>query len=205
MGESTASDTRSKILIAAATMLAEDPTARLSVRAVAARAGVSTGSLRHFFPTQQELIDTVVEGLQTLDMPDDPMAETERDPAERLVACLQVLLSSTGTGASARRNWTSLHDAYVAAPVPEDAAHTFAAMERLAIGRVARWLAVLQGEGAMEEGDLEGRARFLLTVVNGLALERAMPAARSRLAHETGSLRLAVAAVLPTHTPRSAR
>lgn len=42
--------TRDKILIAAATMLGENPTARLSVRAVAARAQVSTGSLRHFFP-----------------------------------------------------------------------------------------------------------------------------------------------------------
>ena len=51
--------TRDKILIAAATMLGEDPTARLSVRAVATRAQVSTGSLRHFFPTQRDLIDTV--------------------------------------------------------------------------------------------------------------------------------------------------
>jgi len=44
---------RDRILIAAAGMIGEDPAARLSVRAVAARAGVSTGSLRFHFPTQR--------------------------------------------------------------------------------------------------------------------------------------------------------
>jgi len=192
----TGSDTRSKILIAAATMLAEDPTARLSVRAVAARAGVSTGSLRHFFPTQQALLDTVIEGLQTLDVPDDPMADPEKSPAERLEACLQLLLTAVGTGASARQNWTALHDAYVASPAPEESAQTFLAMERLAVSRVDRWLAQLDEEGVLADGEREQQARFLLSVVNGLSLERAFPGARARLGFENPSLHLAVSAVL---------
>lgn len=194
--EPQAPDTRARILIAAATMLSEDPTARLSVRAVAARAGVSTGSLRHFFPTQQILLDTVVEGLQTLDLPDDPMADTARAPADRLQACLQVLLAAIGTGAAARETWTTLHDAYVAAPVAEDAAQTFLAMERVALGRVERWLSVLEEEGALPAGHREASARFLLSIVNGLALERAFPGAQARLTFESTSLRLAVVAVL---------
>ena len=189
-------DTRSKILIAAATMIGEGPATRLSVRAVAARAGVSTGSLRHFFPTQQELLDTVVEGLQTLDLPDDPMADPARPPAERLEACLRVLLSSVGTGSTARRNWVSLHDAYIAAAGRDDTAPTFLAMERLAVDRVERWLAVLREEGALRPGDLEGHARFLLTVVNGLSLERALPGAAARIGSEAASLRQAVSAVV---------
>src|SRR5690606_13815979 len=53
--------TRERILAAAAAILGEDGmAARLSVRAVAARAGVSTGSLRHHFPTQQRLRDEVM-------------------------------------------------------------------------------------------------------------------------------------------------
>ncbi|ROR80070.1 transcriptional regulator, TetR family [Plantibacter flavus] len=196
MTEPAGSDTRSKILIAAATMLGEDPTARLSVRAVAAKAGVSTGSLRHFFPTQQELLDTVIEGLQTLDIPDDPMADPTKTPAERLQACLQLLLSAVGTGAVARQNWTALHDAYVASPTPEESAQTFLAMERLAVSRVDRWLARLHEEGALTDGDREQQSRFLLSVVNGLSLERAFPGARARLGFESSSLRLAVTAVL---------
>ncbi|RPF22447.1 TetR/AcrR family transcriptional regulator [Myceligenerans xiligouense] len=196
MGGSRAGDTRSKILIAAATMLGEDPHARLSVRAVAARAGVSTGSLRHFFPTQRELIDTVVEGLQTLDLPEDPMRDTSLSPAERLEACLQLLLSAVGTGEKARQNWTSLHDAYVASPVPEDSAHVFSALERLSVDRIERWLAALRDEGVLPPGELEQRARFLLTVVNGLSFERAFPGAHSRVGFERHTLRTAVAGVL---------
>lgn len=196
MTEPAGSDTRSKILIAAATMLAEDPTARLSVRSVAAKAGVSTGSLRHFFPTQQVLLDTVIEGLQTLDVPDDPMADATKGPAERLQACLRLLLSAVGTGAGARQNWIALHDTYVASPAPEESAQTFLAMERLAVSRVDRWLAQLHDEGVLADGDREQQARFLLSVANGLSLERAFPGARTRLGFETSSLRLAVSAVL---------
>lgn len=194
--EATTADTRSRILIAAASMLGEDPTARLSVRAVAARAGVSTGSLRHFFPTQRMLIDTVVEGLQTIDIPEDPMSDTARDPAERLEACLQLLLSAGGSGATARERWTSLHAAYVASPVADDATHAFLAMERLAVHRVEAWLAILADEGVPIGEDREAPARFLLSVVNGLWLERALPGAQHRAAFEGRSLRSAVDAVL---------
>ena len=192
-------DTRSKILIAAATMLGEDPTARLSVRAVAARAGVSTGSLRHFFPTQQALIDTVVAGMQTLDLPEDPMADTSRGPAERLQACLHMLLAAVGAGEEARRHWTALHNAYVASPPPEDSTHVFLALERLAVDRVQRWLFALQEEGVLGAGDLEAPARFLLTVVNGLAFERALPGACARIGFEANTLKTAVSAVLSDH------
>ena len=51
---------RERVLAAAAAMLAEDVTATLSVRAVAARAEVSTGSLRFHFPTQRALQDAVL-------------------------------------------------------------------------------------------------------------------------------------------------
>jgi len=203
MTDSPSTDTRSKILIAAATMLGEDPTARLTVRAVAARAGVSTGSLRHFFPTQQQLLDTVVEGLQTVEITDDPMADPSRSPADRLEACMQLLLTSVGTGAAARENWIAMHDAYIASRAPDESGNTFLAMERLGVSRVERWLDTLRQEGVGLPDDLEEPARFLLTVVNGLALERALPGARSRVPFEGRSLRLAVDAVLGERTPRS--
>ncbi|PCN47615.1 TetR family transcriptional regulator [Curtobacterium sp. 'Ferrero'] len=199
----TAPDTRSRILIAAATMLGEDPTARLTVRAVAARAGVSTGSLRHFFPTQQQLLDTVVAGLETLEVPDDPMADTSRPAADRLVDCLHLLLASTGRGAEARRRWTALHDAHIAASAPEDSGDTFLAMERLGVGRVRAWLDALRHEGVVLHGDPDQAARFLLTVVDGLALGRALPGAGARIPSEPAMLRLAVDAVLRQDAPRA--
>jgi len=75
------------------------------------------------------------------------MANAALTPAERLEACLKLLLGAAGTGAKARQNWTSLHDAYVASPPPDESAYAFFALERLAVRRVARWLAVLREEG----------------------------------------------------------
>lgn len=191
-----APSTRDRILIAAATMLAEDPTARLSVRAVAARAGVSVGSLRHFFPTQRELLDTVISGLLSLDVPDDPMNDVSSSPSERLVRCLQALLAQIGAGEQAREHVSSLHRAYVASPPDPDSEHAFHSLERLGVQRVVRWLTTLAEEEALVAGEIEQQARFLLTVVNGLALERALPGAQARIALERDTLGLAVSAVV---------
>ncbi|MBX7448928.1 TetR/AcrR family transcriptional regulator [Mycolicibacterium sp. 3033] len=177
-------------------MLGEKPTSRLSVRAVAARAGVSIGSLRHFFPTQQELIDTVVAALYDLDIPDDPMQDKTVAAAERLVACLQLLLSQVGTGDRARQYVRALHDAYVLSPPSEDATHSFLALERLNLHQIAKWLRVLRDEQALDTDDVDMAARFLGTVVNGLSFERALPGDRGRLPFEAMTLRIAVDSIL---------
>jgi AcrR family transcriptional regulator len=184
--------TRDKILIAAATMLAENPTARLSVRAVAARARVSTGSLRHFFPTQRQLIDTVIAGLHELDIPDDPIHDHSRTPRDRLLACLQLLLAQVGAGEQARQHWRALYDAYVASPPGDDEAATYFALERTGRLRIERWLTVLVEEGAIPPVRTEQAGRFLTTVLNGLITERALPADALQVRTETETLRMAV-------------
>ncbi|WP_407320389.1 TetR/AcrR family transcriptional regulator [Isoptericola halotolerans] len=194
--ENDGHSTRDKILVAAATMVGEDPTARLSVRAVAARAGVSTGSLRHFFPTQQDLLDTVVAGIYDVALLGDPLHDRERPAAERLVACLQQVLTLVGTGDKARETWRSTYQAYVASRPSDGAATTYLALERSARRRIEQWLAVLTDEGAIPAGDDVQRARFLSTVLNGLTVERALPADGPRLAAEADTLRLAVLSVL---------
>jgi AcrR family transcriptional regulator len=186
--------TRDKILIAAATMLAENPTARLSVRAVAARAQVSTGSLRHFFPTQRRLIDTVIAGLYELDIPDDPVRDHSRTARDRLLACLQLLLAQVGAGEQARQHWKALYDAYVASPPGDDEAVTYFALEQLGRRRIERWLTVLVEEEAIPQVETEQSARFLMTVLNGLITERALPAGALQVQTETETLEMAVRA-----------
>ncbi|ADB33447.1 transcriptional regulator, TetR family [Kribbella flavida DSM 17836] len=198
--------TRDKILIAAATMLGENPTARLSVRAVAARAQVSTGSLRHFFPTQRALIDTVIAGIYDVDIPDDPIDDHTSTPNERLVACLRLLLAQVGTGDRARRHWGGIYEAYVASTPSDDEAATYLALERLGRHRIERWLTTLIDEGAIPDGAVEQRARFLATVLNGLMTQRALPADAVQVETETEMLRLAVHAVTtaPAQAPNPA-
>ncbi|RIJ51690.1 TetR/AcrR family transcriptional regulator [Clavibacter lycopersici] len=187
--------TRDRILIAAAEMLGEDPTARLSVRAVAARAGVSTGSLRHFFPTQQALVETVVASVYDVEVPDDPILDTDRSPEERLIACLRQLLGEVGTGERAREHWRRLHEAYVVTTPTEDQVASYLAIERLGVHRIRRWLQALADEGPVRT-DLDEGARFLATVLDGLFTQRAMPTEPARFGDEAAALRIAVSAVL---------
>jgi len=187
--------TRAKILIAAASMLGENPTARLSVRAVAARARVSTGSLRHFFPTQRALVETVVAAMYDLEIPDDPINDHSLTPEERLVGCLWLLLTQVGVGDRARERWASLYEAYVATAPSEDEAATFLALDRMGRHRIEQWLMTLVDEGAIPGGRIEARARFLATVTSGIATERALPSETVRADSETETLRLAVHAV----------
>lgn len=194
--------TRERILIAAASMLAEDASARLSVRAVAARAGVSTGSLRHFFPTQQALIDQVAAGIAGLVVDGEAFADRTRSPEQRLVAGMQQVLALIGTGEQARGIWRSNFEHYVAVEPSADASATFLALDRAGRRRIEGWLRELTEEGALAPGDDEQDARFLSSLLNGLAVERALPTDGARLSAEITTLRLAASAVLTRREPR---
>src|SRR5690606_6177613 len=84
--------TRDKILWAAATMLGEESGKLPSVRAVAARAGVSAGSVQHHFRTQRELMDEVLILLYDSVLPDDRVNDSSIPVKDRLVGTLQRLL-----------------------------------------------------------------------------------------------------------------
>lgn len=66
---------------------------------------------------------------------------------------------------------------------------------RQAEQRVQSWLAILEAEGALVPGDTPARSRFLLAVIDGLSLDRAILPAPARLQFEASTLRLAVDAV----------
>lgn len=62
--------------------------------------------------------------------------------------------------------------------------------------RVEHWLSVLADEGTLPDGDNAQRAKFLLTMINGLSVERALPGSESVLASESATLYTAVDSVL---------
>lgn len=192
--------TRERIIIAAAEMVSADPSARLSVRAVAARAGVSPGSLRYHFPTQRELQDTVLRTIYEVVAPDDRINDQSIPARDRLVECLRNVLAPAGVGAQARESWAQIYEAFIAPEPTAESTEAYQAFWQQAQRRVEGWLAVLTAEGAVstgpETGDLTERVRFLMTVVDGLSVERALPSEESTLAAETATLYLAVDAVL---------
>ncbi|UGT58630.1 TetR/AcrR family transcriptional regulator [Nocardia asteroides] len=184
---------REKIIVAAAEMLGEDAGANLSVRAVAARAGVSTGSLRHHFPTQRDLQDAVFTTIYDVVLSDDELIRDRSKPArERLVECLRQVLALAGVGAEARAAWGKVYASFIAPEPTDELRASYLAIEREALRRTEYWLAALVEEGALPKGDNTLRARFLCTVLNGLTVERALPAEESLLRSETQTLDAAV-------------
>ena len=188
--------TRTRILDAAAAILqtpGED--ARLTVRGVAARAGVGIGTLRHHFPTQRVLRDAVLEHVYAAAMPDDRIRDATVPARERLLDNLRRMLAPFGTGEQARAHWEELSRSFISPDAAPDARDAYPLLEAQAARRVETWLAVLVGEGALEPGDNAARARFLLTVVNGLALGRALPSTVSVLDTEAAVLGTALDAL----------
>lgn len=193
--------TRDRILHAALTMFGESRGAKLSVRAVAARAGVSTGSLRFHFPTQRILLDEVLRIVYEVIAPDDPIHDESLPARERLTACLRQVLAPAGVGAQAREAATLLHQAFIEPDPTDELRATYLANEREGQRRVEHWLAILEEEGVLPAGDNARRARFLNSVLAGLALERALPSDESILESETNTLAMAVDAVFRDVAP----
>jgi AcrR family transcriptional regulator len=187
---------RDKILLAAMKMFGEDPGARLSVRAVASRAGVSTGSLRYHFATQRELQDEVLTRIYDLVISDDRIHDSSVPARDRLVDCLRQVLAGIGVGTRAREAMRKVVDDFILPEPTEEIYASYLAIEREVRRRVEYWLTVLTNEGALSDGENARRARFLLTVINGLGLERALPAEDSILQSETDTLYTAVDCVL---------
>lgn len=195
---------RDKILWAAATMLGGESTTTPSVRAVAARAGVSTGSVQHHFPTQRELMDEVLILVYDTMLPDDSLHDSSIPARERLVASLQRLLALEVKDLGSRGVWIQAFDRYVRSEPTEAAREEYLASEKELRRRIEYSLAVLQREGSLAPGDNARRARFLNTVVSGLSIAQVFPAENSLLATELEVLRTAADYVLNEQPPSEA-
>ena len=194
--QETGASSRDRVLQAAMAMFGEDPGARLSVRGVAARAGVSTGSLRYHFPTQRALQDAVLAGIYDVLTPGDRIHDRSAPARDRLIDCLGQVLALAGVGEQARAAWSVVFKTYIEPEPTDEIRAAYLAIEREARRRVEYWLTVLRNEGALADGDNSRRAGFLVTVLNGLSIARALPSDESILATETETLHAAVDHVL---------
>lgn len=177
-------------------MLSEGAGAALSVRAVAERAGVSTGSLRHHFPTQRALMDAMLKVIFDLVLPEAGFRDTAIPPRDRLLGCVQGLLVPPDSTRGAREAWLTVHERYIASEPTQAMRAEYQAMQREVVRRVEGCLNVLVEEGALPAGDTTRRARFLLTLANGVSIEQVMPSEDAHIATELDMLRTGVDLVL---------
>lgn len=106
---------QNEILQAVWSVIARDGLAAVSVRTVAAAAGVSPGRVQHYFPTKQDLVRSSVSAMLAGAARTTP--EALGDPAEP--ATLWALLTHAISPAASRRPGTSIYFSYVAASVSD--------------------------------------------------------------------------------------
>jgi len=192
--------TRDRI-IAAATEMMQEGAPRLSVRAVAAHAGVGASTLRHHFPTQRDLINAALTATYDAAMPDERIRDTSMPPRERLRECLRRLLDPFSTPAEARDLWTNLLRTFAEAEADPKTRAGYEVVVDQAERRVKAWLAILEEEGVLPPGDNATRSDFLLTFIDGLSIARALPPNDQRFEEETKTLAFAVDAVFDVAFP----
>lgn len=166
------------------------------MRAVAQRAGIGASTLRHYFPTQRSLLDSVLTSIYDQAIPDERIRDASLPPRVRLIECMWHTLEPIGSGEQSRETWATLFDTFIGPESTEQARLGFIVIARQAQRRVESWLAILDAEGALPAGDNTLRAQFLLTVSDGLSIARALPSDVSRLEYETMAIGAAVDAVL---------
>lgn len=165
---SRSDDRRTQILDAALAIVHESGLSGVSVRNVAARAGVGPSTLRHYFPTQRALSEAIAAEVMHFHLDDRRIRDRRVDPARRLLECLEQFLEP---GDDARlAAWLDL--VHGAVTRGADSPHTqlltnFTSTTRQ---RVAAWLHQLATEGHLRADTVDDATTALLVRIDGLAL-----------------------------------
>ncbi|GFE38221.1 TetR/AcrR family transcriptional regulator [Streptomyces tubercidicus] len=158
-----------EILAAALRLTHEQGVGALSVRSVAAAAGVGATTLRHYFPSQADLYQAVASRLVTNVLSDLDITDDSRDPAARLYDCLAQFVPQSNEQMQALTSWAELHRLALGG----DAGVT----EILKSGRRAskeallRWFNTLADQGHVAPTDIDAHITHALTLIDGLNLD----------------------------------
>ncbi|ANY06154.1 TetR/AcrR family transcriptional regulator [Pseudonocardia sp. HH130630-07] len=190
---------RQEIVDAARVILAEDPDSTLAVRTVAARVGIGPSTLRHYFPTQRALHEALV--IADLDIALSDLRIHDRSvPAEtRLRECLaQILPPRRPLDEVRSQRWLQRVNTVFGPGGSAEVRRAWTAFDTTILDAVAGWLGVLAAEGVVPPGSEQRGARFLKTVIDGLAVARILPVPQPDDEIETAALGDALATVLRT-------
>ncbi|MBO1751130.1 TetR/AcrR family transcriptional regulator [Actinotalea sp. BY-33] len=175
-------DRRQQILAAADAIVSERGFPALSVRGVAARAGIGPSTLRHYFPTQQDLYDAVVGRSFDTKVEDLRITDETVAPAARLTECLLQFMPEDESALPALGTWLRTYAATLEPDRNEHVVRLLVSLTTHARSRVDSWLATLEAEGVLRSGPADRHRTALLAVVDGLCLAMLTPGVRTPLA-----------------------
>lgn len=174
MGYAGHDERRARILDAAARVMTESGLDKVSVRAVAAAAGVATGSLRHYFPTQRDLHEALIARMLDDEIDDVGIDDVTAPAAERLERCVLQFLPPDAESLPLLDAWFGMYRAAMA-PGAGASRQRLDIMTRRAQERIATWLRALAREGWTDPARAQVRALHVSALVSGLCLELMTP------------------------------
>ncbi|MCA1217824.1 TetR/AcrR family transcriptional regulator [Streptomyces sp. 8L] len=161
---------RDEIIEAALGLAKAEGIGALSVRAVASAAGIGPTTLRHHFPSQADLHQTVAVELVSGSLDDLAIADDTREPVQRLYDCLLQFLPPPDQREAALGAWFELYRLALG-PEPRTAVRELLESGRQSSARVLRrWLGTLAGQGHVAPEEVEGHAVRALVLIDGLHL-----------------------------------
>lgn len=168
-------DRREKILRAAVEVAKAYGMGALSVRTVAAKAGIGPSTLRHYFPSQRDLYEEVIGVVFHQHLDDLRIHDTGVPASQRLMECLQQFLPADDSKVPELEHWLAGYSLALGPERTEQGTRLLAVLSKHAQDRVSQWLAVLAAEGALRHSDNRRYTTVLLSLVNGVCLELITP------------------------------
>ncbi|GAA4283582.1 TetR family transcriptional regulator C-terminal domain-containing protein [Brevibacterium daeguense] len=171
--------TRDSIVRAMIEIIAAQGFEGLSVRGVAADAGVSAGAVQHHFPTREAMLGAAMSAITDLASTRGSDLEDIAEPVERLHALVDLLVPGSPSDRVARVWLAFAARAAVDGPTGSEYARLWS--------RIRVQLRLLIAAAGGNAGTVERASRELLALLDGLALsvvaERQEPGAAREIAH----------------------
>lgn len=184
-----------EIVEAARSIMTEAGIEAMSVRNVAARAGIGASTLRYYFPSHQALLDAVAADAMIGMLQDCRIHNQKLPPDERLIECLaQFLPISEEQHASLE----TLVAAYASCfdhgkLVGNQRLRTFISQGTT---QIIRWLTILQSEGVEFRSSPEVIAEALIIHLDGITLRAISMAPEFTYTHALQHLKIVIDAIL---------
>lgn len=196
-------DRRAEILRAAGQIAVDEGIGAISVRNVAGRAGIGASTLRHYFPTQQDLFDAVLGETFNAHLEDLRINDSSVPPVVRLTECMAQFLPPSDAHIPQLEGWLAGYTAALGPGRSDQGRAVLSTLSRQARERVNQWLTVLGAEGALRMPSIEHAGTILLATVNGLSLELITPGTPARLETARDVLGQVIGAAVVAPGPQS--
>ncbi|WP_277212671.1 TetR/AcrR family transcriptional regulator [Isoptericola croceus] len=166
---------RDAILRVAREMASREGIGSLTVRAVSAAAGIGVGTLRHYFPSQRELVDAVVADMVEGMLDESVVSDRSVAPGDRLAHAVLQFLPASGADDGQLDAWFAFYVSALSTQPSEHARRVLEASVTTSHEHMRRWLGMLVDEGVLEVASVADTSSTLIALVNGLALEALTP------------------------------